>query len=366
MELTALIARLERLNVAIIGCGAVAQMYYTPALTELEKLGLVRVKALYDPDSRGVAELRRSFPAAVPVPELAALAQHDIDLAIVASPPRFHAGQTIELLQMGVAVLCEKPMATALPDGEAMAASAAQTGQVLAIGFFRRFFPAIQAIQRILEQDMLGQIKTFHCYEGGPFHWPVQSTSFFQKSLAGGGVLMDLGVHLLDLLIWWWGYPTQITYEDDALGGVEANCRLQLEFAASFSGEVKLSRDWNYANRYVIEGTKGWLSWDVNEADNVNMGLTGSSFVLHSHLHHCGDYHQPAQSTGPAVNFQQSFIRQLLNVAAATQGLEPLAVNAEEGLLSLKLIDNCYRQRTLMPLPWLSEQEWQHAQEWGE
>jgi predicted dehydrogenase len=267
---------------------------------------------------------------------------------------------------MGLAVLCEKPMATTLPDGEAMAATAAQSRQVLAIGLFRRFFPAIQAIQRILQQDMLGQIKTFRCYEGGQFHWPVQSASFFQKSLAGGGVLMDLGVHLLDLLVWWWGYPTKITYEDDALGGVEANCRLQLEFAAGFSGEVKLSRDWNFANRYVIEGTKGWLSWDVNEADNVKMGLTSSSFVLHSHLHHSSRYHQPAQSTSPAFNFQQSFIRQLLNVAAATQGLEPLTVTAADGLLSLKLVDTCYRQRTLMPLPWLSEQEWQHAQEWGE
>jgi predicted dehydrogenase len=364
MKLADLIAKLDRLKVALIGCGAVAQLYYAPALTELEKLGLMKVKALYDPDSGRVADLQRAFPTASPVSSLAALAEHAIDLAIVASPPRFHASQTIELLQRGVAVLCEKPMATALPDAEAMAAAAAQTQQVLAIGLFRRFFPATQSIRHILQQNMLGQIKTFRCYEGGQFHWPVQSASFFQRDMAGGGVLLDLGVHLLDLLVWWWGYPSRITYEDDALGGVEANCRLQLEFAPGFTGEVKLSRDWNFANRYLIEGTKGWLSWDVNEADNLKIGLNDFGFVLYSQLHEANPQH-PAQSTGPAFNFQQSFIGQLLNVSAAIQGLEPLVVSAEEGLLSLKLMDACYRQRRLMSLPWLNERERQRAQELG-
>jgi predicted dehydrogenase len=86
-------------------------------------------------------------------------------------------------------------------------------------------------------------VKSFEISEGGQFNWPAQSASFFQKSNSQGGVLADLGVHVLDLLIWWFGMPEKVGYEDDAMGGLEANCRLELEFAGGVSGTVRLSRD---------------------------------------------------------------------------------------------------------------------------
>src|SRR5690242_11656729 len=98
--------------VALVGCGAVASCYYAPALAALEGEGVVRVAALLDPDPRAIDELRRAFPAARAVDDVAGLGHERVELAIVASPPRLHAQQTIAALQAGVAVLCEKPMAT--------------------------------------------------------------------------------------------------------------------------------------------------------------------------------------------------------------------------------------------------------------
>jgi predicted dehydrogenase len=65
-------------------------------------------------------------------------------------------------------------------------------------------------------------------FEGGQFDWPVRSTGYFTRAQSGGGVLQDIGTHVLDLLAWWFGEPEALLYEDDAMGGVEANCRIRV------------------------------------------------------------------------------------------------------------------------------------------
>src|SRR5829696_2928147 len=96
-------------SVALVGCGAVSQLYYTPALQELEKQRLLRVRALYDPNMDNLKQLQRAFPDALVVRDPAELSAQQLDLAIVASPPQYHAEQTIQLLRQGLSVLCEKP-----------------------------------------------------------------------------------------------------------------------------------------------------------------------------------------------------------------------------------------------------------------
>jgi len=348
---------LDPVNVALVGCGAVSELYYQPALTELERHDLLRVKALLDPNAQRRQQLNTYFPEAIQVEGVSELHNSNLDLAIVASPSRYHAEQTIQLLESGLAVLCEKPMATTVVDGEAMVRVASQVQRPLAIGLFRRFFPATQTIRDILMAGILGQVQSFYCCEGGPFRWPVQSASFFQKDLAGGGVLLDIGVHLLDLLIWWWGYPVGIRYEDDAMGGLEVNCRINLTFAEGFSGEVRLSRDWAQPNHYVIYCEKGWLSWKVNNASEINMGLYDTKFALNGQLYE-NKFNRQRPSLGqPAYTFEQSFVAQLRNVVCTVRGIEEPAVPGQEGLESLKLIEYCYQHRSLMAMPWLGEAE---------
>lgn len=341
------------LNVALLGCGAVAQLYYAPALAELERHAIVKVAAVLDPDTDSVAHVQRTLPRAVRVVRVGDLPALGVGLAIVASPPRFHAAQTLELLAAGVAVLCEKPMATTVAEGEAMIEAARQARRPLAVGLFRRFFPATQTIRDVLARGVLGDIQSFHCFEGGPLHWPARSAAFFQKAGLQGGVLLDIGIHLLDLLLWWWGPPTRVVYEDDALGGIEANCRLQVTFAPGFTGEVRLSRDWALPNRYVIKGTKGWLSWQVNDAEHLAMGFAQTGFALRGHLHQSTCVNAMPTLGSPAWSFEQSFVRQLCNVIGAVQGTEELVVSGEQALHSLQIVEHCYQHRTTMAMPWL-------------
>lgn len=348
-------------TIALLGCGAVSQYYYTPALKSLEKRRLLQVKALFDPNSARTAQLNKVFRSAICLRNLSELSQLDIDLAIVASPPGYHAEQAIELLKSGVSVLCEKPMAGTVGEGEAMVEAAGAARGVLAIGLYRRFFSATQAIRDLLSLQLLGEIKSFYFSEGGIFRWPVKCSSFFKRATAQGGVLLDIGVHVLDLLIWWLGEAAEVRYEDDAIGGVEANCRITLKFSAGFSGEVRLSRDCSIPSRYVIECTKGWLGWNVHEGDIIELGLDETRLSIRTGVYGNKCKNMSTVKLQSAASLEEAFVGQIYNVLAAIQGKEQLVVPGEEGLKSIRLMEKCYRQRALMPMPWFSDREYARA-----
>ena len=338
----------EELKVVLIGCGAISELYYVPALKEASKYAPLKVTALCDPSLSRLGVLQQSFPGAAAVRNLDELILLDPDLAIVASPPRFHAVQTKALLAAGSHVLCEKPMASSVSEAESMIKAARDANRILAIGLFRRFFPALQTIRSLLEDGILGAPQSFDFSEGGPFNWPAASASFFQKQHSQGGVLHDLGVHMLDLVCWWFGEPSSFSYEDDAMGNLEANSRLALTFSSGLSGVVRMSRDTTIANRYLIEFEGGVVTWSVGDSNHLDVRVNGLPFHLNAEL---------CKNRFATATYHQSFVNQLLNLAFAAHGREPVYVPGDEGIRSLRLIESCYERRQLMAMPWLTEPE---------
>jgi len=352
----------EQLTIALLGCGAITELYYAPALRELQPSGM-EVVAVMDPEAGRAARVKSLCPGAVVLRNLDEVLRQPVQLAIVASPPRFHAQQTIALLEAGINVLCEKPMAATVVECEAMIAAAAKSRALLAVGLFRRFFPVAQTIRDLVRRQPLGAVKRFEISEGGPFNWPAQSASFFQKANSQGGVLADLGVHVLDLLLWWFGPPERVRYEDDTMGGLEANCRLELAFAGGVTGTVRLSRDTQLPNRTIIECARGWVRCPAASANQLEIGFAGADLALNGQLVTVESGDPQGVRSGEASSYHQSFTRQLGNVVAALRGEEELLVPGEQGLPSLQLIERCYRERHLMPQPWLTDLELQTTQD---
>ena len=346
------------IHVSLIGCGAVAETFYAPALQSLERSGRCEVVALVDPSPQRAAQLQRAFPRAKTFEGLDQLAGGDEALAIIASPVRFHAEQTLRALDAGLSVLCEKPMAASVAESQSMIEAAHARGKVLAIGLYRRFLPATSAIREWVSGGALGAVRRFSYVEGVNYFWPAKSASFFKREVGGGGVLIDTGAHALDLVLWWFGQPSEFSYEDDAVGGVEANCRLSLKYPGGAVGEVRLSRDWDWQldNRCVIECERGSLSWTVWEPEKVQIRPGASRLQLDGRLI------AEASRARPPLGFTQCFLLQLLNVFDAVQGSQAVRVTGETALAGMKLIEQCYRQRTLMQMPWMSPAEYQRAQ----
>ncbi|MBI4473748.1 MAG: Gfo/Idh/MocA family oxidoreductase [Acidobacteria bacterium] len=135
------------------------------------------------------------------------LANEKLDVVSVCTPNKFHAPLTMAALKAGAHVLCEKPMAMNTAEAQQMLAAARQTGKRIMINFSYRFDPKARALKSQVDAGVLGEIyfarSAWHRRRGLPGFggW------FGQKELAGGGPLIDLGVHRIDLALWLMGYP---------------------------------------------------------------------------------------------------------------------------------------------------------------
>jgi predicted dehydrogenase len=138
------------------------------------------------------------------------LEAEELDVVSVATPNKFHKALTIAALEAGCHVLCEKPMAMNAAEGREMLAAAKQAGKRLMINFSYRFTEHSQALKAQVDAGMLGQVyfarTVWHRRRG----LPKFGGWFGQKALSGGGPLIDLGVHRLDLALWLMGYPKPV------------------------------------------------------------------------------------------------------------------------------------------------------------
>ena len=344
-------------RVVVVGCGAVSQMLHAPVLQVLERTGEVRVEGLIDPGERQRRAMQQIFPASAVYDDLAECPLGTGTLAIVASPPRFHAENSIHALSHGAAVLCEKPMAASVADAEAMLRAARESNGLLAVGIFRRFFPAFESLSAIVRTQAMGELRGFSIQEGGKFTWGATSDSFFRRDQTMGGVFYDVGVYVVDLLLWLFGEPTAFAYEDDAMGGVEANCRLSMSYPNGVSGDVRLSRDWRTANRYVFEFERGTVTYRGGQANRLELTFEGVPFRLGGELHALQPMAGGRTLDVATPTTMQSFTAQLRNVIAAMRGTQALRVPGEEGIRSLRFIAACYAERRLMEMPWLTAAE---------
>ena len=187
-----------RLDWGILGCGWVARDYAGPAIAASVN---GRVAALYDPDPASLVRAGALFPEAVARSDLTAfLATPGLAAAYVAAPNHAHRALVEAAAGAGFAVLCEKPMATTLADADSMVAACERAGVRYATAFDQRFHAAHQAMAQLIAEGRLGTVTAmrivYACWL--PADWAGDNWRIDLKR-AGGGALMDLAPHGLDL-----------------------------------------------------------------------------------------------------------------------------------------------------------------------
>jgi predicted dehydrogenase len=346
----------EATKILMIGCGAVTRELYVPALRRLAQSGDIQVAGLFDPEVARATAVQRQFRDAVVYKTIGDALTSTADMAIIASPPAFHATQAIMALERGLHVLCEKPMALSNTDCEAMITAAQAAGRKLQIGLPRRTYPVLRDIQHIVANRSLGPMLTFHYYEGGRYSWPVASTAAFQRSSSGGGVLMDKGSHALDVLLAIFGTPDDLNYSDDALaGGVETNCVIRWN-SPEINGTVTLSWDQDLANGLRISGEQGELIWDIGSFTEVTLRMRGEKGRV---IKTKQDW--PAQISGNLRKSPRNYFDcvdlAIVHSIRAIYDEKPSILRAETAAISVAMIEHCYKSASLLPLPWLPTRE---------
>lgn len=197
---------MERLRVGILGCGAVAGFH----AGRLATLDGVQIVGLADPSPQSIERLRQRV-SLDGVPAFAAPADLyqavEVDAVVIATPHTLHHPMIMEALERGLHVLCEKPLAVSPEEAQDIAAAAAASGRTVTVGYQRHFDPGYVYIRDVIDRGELGELRTVSITCGQRWNDHTQSGWRQIPELSGGGMLMDTGSHIVDVLCWLVGKP---------------------------------------------------------------------------------------------------------------------------------------------------------------
>jgi predicted dehydrogenase len=213
--------------------------------------GVAEVAALCEPVPQRLEEIARIHPEAALFSDWKEMLAADLHLdgVVIATPNSLHHPQTLAALDRGLAVFCQKPLALTALEAREMVETARQADRLLGVDYSYRYTEGAVALRRAVEAGELGRVfsvdTVFHNAYGPDKPW------CFDPRLSGGGALMDLGVHLIDLSFWLLGDPGVKAVHGGAWKGGQplepgevddfASARIELEDGAS----VSLAVSWN-------------------------------------------------------------------------------------------------------------------------
>lgn len=195
-----------------------------------------------------------------------------LDAVSIAVPNKFHCPLTLAAIDAGLHVLCEKPMAMNVAEAEKMNIAAQKAGKKLMINLSYRFQPTCQALKHQVDKGVIGPIyfgrTVWHRRRGMPGFggW------FGNKELAGGGPLIDLGVHRIDLALWLMGHP-----QPAAVSGSAYNIIAAAEAAKqqkTFTTEDLACGIVKFTNGATLLVEASW-ALNVNEEEHMTTELYG-------------------------------------------------------------------------------------------
>ena len=191
----------KRLRIGIIGCGGIANGKHMPSIKAVDRADMVAFCDLVPERAEKAAKEYGTPDAKVYTDYKELLKDPTIDVVHVLTPNRSHAELTIDALHAGKHVMCEKPMAKTAADARRMVEAAKETGKKLTIGYQHRHKPESRFLKSVIERGDLGDIyyaKALAIRRRGTPNWGV----FLNEYEQGGGPLIDIGTHSLDLTLY--------------------------------------------------------------------------------------------------------------------------------------------------------------------
>jgi len=191
----------KKLKTGIIGCGGISLQKHLPAIVNIKE---TEVTAFCDIIPERAEDLCKKFgaPGAKTYTEYKELLKDgSIDVIHVCTPNKSHCPITVDALEAGKHVMCEKPMATSYDEAKKMTDTAKKTGKLLTIGYQYRCMPAPLYLKKACQRGDLGEIyfaKAHAVRRRGVPTWGV----FLKEKEQGGGPLIDIGTHSLDMTLW--------------------------------------------------------------------------------------------------------------------------------------------------------------------
>lgn len=270
----------------------------------------------------------------------------EVDVVANLATNALHAPVSLAAIEAGKAVLCEKPLATTLDEGSAMAFAADRTRTVAACGFNYRFVPALRLLHQLLHQGRLGTVRHYRGqylqdWRSGNPDWPNHS---------GAGSVEDYS-HLFDMVLHLVGEPVSVSGQLATFFGPSDDAFLaNLDLPDGGTVSLQASRcatGWKGRHRVEIEGSEGSAWWDMEDlnrlhvyfADDQPDGLAGYRDLLITEAGH--PFMSSWWPAGHVIGWEHTFVHQWRAFLDAVRGGEgdPLRADFTDGLRALELAD---------------------------
>lgn len=252
-------------RVGILGCGQIAQSAHLP---NLRRMATVEVVALAEADAALLRRARAFAPRAVPFADWRQVVDlPEVDAIVVALPTGLHAEAAVAAFEAGKAVYLEKPIASDLADGRRVLDAWRHSGRVGMVGFHYRLHPLVAELRRQVQRGRIGRVVTarsvFSIRSGALPGWKVERRT-------GGGVLLDLASHHVDLLRFILeDEPCQVRAGVECVATEADTALLELRFRGGVSSQSFFSLCSVEENRIELFGTDGKLALDLYRSTRV-------------------------------------------------------------------------------------------------
>ena len=322
---------MEKTRVAVIGLGSVAQLVHLPNLLKIKNAVVTAVAEINKNRLHSVADkydIKRRYTDYTQL-----LSNDDTDAVIISTPTHLHKQMAIDSLNAGKDVLVEKPLARNSSEGIEILECAKKNNKKLMVGMNLRYRPDSMLIRSLIDAGEIGDPFYIKC---GWIRKQSSSEKWFSKrEEAGGGVILDLAINLVDLALWLADYPKAVSIstknyfhnsrnlEDTSVSFIRCeNLTISLEASWTMAEE----KDTFYTNVYGTKGSIGANPFKLIKVMADEHIDLGSTFV-----------------DSPTEAFKKSYLNELKSFIGAIRGLNPVFSSGEEALQLLKIAEAMYK-----------------------
>lgn len=271
------------INFGIIGCGDVTEVKSGPAFQKIEGANLLAV--MRRNEGKLIDYAKRHNVPKYTTNYIDILKDKDIDAVYIATPPKMHHFYTLEAAKYGKAVYVEKPMAMTVAECEEMIQVCKDNQVPLFVAYYRRGQDKFNKVKELIESNEIGEVRSFqYFYTSKTPKMDPNRPWLYSKEEAGGGLLYDIGSHMIDSMIYMFGevkMATGISGNQSGILNVNDVTSGIIQFKNNIQGSIQLSFNGNEKrDELTIIGSKGSLKLSIMSYDNLIVTKGGTTYEI--------------------------------------------------------------------------------------
>ena len=322
---------MDKINIAVIGLGSVAQMVHLPNLMKINGALVSGVAEVNRNRLNSVSEKYKINNRFTDYKDL--LNNSDVDAVIITTPTHLHKQIAIDCLNAGKDVLVEKPLSRSTSEAVEIVECAKKNNRKLMVGMNLRYRPDSMLIRSLIDSGEIGEPYYMKC--GWIRNRSSSEKWFNRREEAGGGVILDLGINLVDLALWLADNPKTISVstknyhhhsgnmEDTSVSFLKCDKNITISIEASWS--MAEEKDTFFAQVYGTKGSVGLNPFRLIKLLDVEQIDLSSTF-----------------SETPAEAFKKSYLNELKSFIGAIRGFNPVFSSGDEAIQLLKITETMY------------------------